>query len=526
MSASGIKLNPYDEVPFPSQPLPQTLPDRLAAVGILFGMTPPPANRCRVLELGCATGGNLLPMAEHFPDSQFVGVDYARGQVQAAERAASLLQMRNIELHHADIGELGDSLGQFDYILCHGVYSWISDELQQKIMQLIERSLAEHGIAYISYNTHPGWYLRLVLRELMLDHAHSAGTAISRLARGRALLEFIAKAGGRQQTPYGELLKLEAESILKHPDGYVYHEYFESDNRPLYFHEFIAHAHAANLQYLGEAAVATMFASNFGPKIEGQLKALSTDLISNEQHLDLIRMRGFRQTLLCHRNVPLRRHILPERLESLYFHGRVVPQNPNIDVTARDLEVFKTPHGLTLSTPAPGLKAALCLLNDAWPRSLSFQEIFAGVAVRLGASDPSALPPNVREGLGQNLIQCVASGLLDINSQPDAFTTTISERPQGSRVARAEARTASKVTNRRNEIVDLDESARNVLVYLDGQQDRTQLMSELMAAVDRGEISILKSGIPASQGKLVQSVLESMLEESLKTLAANALLVK
>jgi len=525
MSASAITLNPYDEVPFPSQPLPQTLPDRLAAIGTLFGMSPPPADRCRVLELGSATGGNLLPMAEHFPDSHFVGVDYARAQVQAAERAASLLGLRNVEWHHADINTLGDSLGKFDYIVCHGVYSWVSDELQRKILQLIQRSLTPQGIAYVSYNTNPGWYLRLMLREMMFDFAPAGATAVSRLARGRALLEFFAKAGERQKTSYGELLKLEAETILKQPDGYIYHEYYESDNRPLYFHEFVEHAHAANLQYLGEAAVATMFASNFGPKAEEHLKGLCADLISTEQHLDILRTRGFRQTLLCLPQVPLRRHLLPECVESLYFSGRVAPQNPNLDVKSRELEMFKTSSGIGLSTPAPGLKAALCLLNDAWPRAFSFSELLAAVSERLQGPNAAELPASVREGLGQNLIQCIASGLLEINSCPDAFTTKISDRPQASRLARAEARSGSRVTNCRNEIVELDQGTRNVLVYLDGHQDRASLLGELMAGVDRGEISILKEGIPATSGESVRSILETTLDEALAKLASSALLV-
>jgi methyltransferase-like protein/SAM-dependent methyltransferase len=526
MSASAISLNPYDEVPFPSQALPQTQPDRMAAIGILFGMNPPPANRCRVLELGSATGGNLLPMAEHFPESHFVGVDYARVQVQAAERAASLLRLNNIEFHHADINSLDDRLGKFDYIICHGVYSWVSNDLQRQILQLVKRSLTPQGIAYVSYNTNPGWYLRLMLREMMLMYAPPGGTAVSRLAKGRALLEFFAKAGERQKNSYGELLKIEAQSILKQPDGYIYHEYYESDNRPLYFHQFMEQAQAAGLLYLGEAAVATMFASNFGPKAEQYLKDLCPDLISIEQHLDILRTRGFRQTLLCHPDAPIRRHLLPDRIANLYFSGRLAPVNPNLDVTLREPQAFKTPNGMELTTPAPALKITLTSLNDAWPHALSFQEILAVVARKLGHAQSTDLPASVTESLGQNMIQCIASGLLEINSQPDSFTTTISDRPLVSRFARAEARTSPRATNQRNEVIDIGENARHVLTYLDGQHDQAAVLSELMAAVDRGEISILKDGVPATSGESVRATLQTMLDEALRKLAASALLIQ
>ncbi|MCD4811464.1 hypothetical protein K8R14_02560, partial [bacterium] len=67
------KRTSYDEVPYESQSFPQSHPDRLAMLARLFGLSPAPVTQCRVLELGCAGGGNLIPMAFHLPDSEFVG---------------------------------------------------------------------------------------------------------------------------------------------------------------------------------------------------------------------------------------------------------------------------------------------------------------------------------------------------------------------------------------------------------------------------------------------------------------------
>jgi hypothetical protein len=69
----------YGDVPYVSQPFPQTHPDRLATLGRLFGLTPAPIPRCRVLELGCASGGNLIPLAYQLPESEFVGVNPSKG---------------------------------------------------------------------------------------------------------------------------------------------------------------------------------------------------------------------------------------------------------------------------------------------------------------------------------------------------------------------------------------------------------------------------------------------------------------
>src|SRR5262245_28858455 len=115
----------YDDVPYPSLPSRRTHPAHLAAIGRLRGLAPPPVRRCRVLELGCAAGGNLLPMAADLPDSTFVGVDVSARQVEAGQRALGQLGLTNIELRRLNLLEAGDELGTFDYILCHGVYSWV-----------------------------------------------------------------------------------------------------------------------------------------------------------------------------------------------------------------------------------------------------------------------------------------------------------------------------------------------------------------------------------------------------------------
>ena len=74
-SIHSTQRTSYDEVPYESFPFPQTHPDHLATLGRLFAIQPPPLERCRVLELGCASGGNLIPMAVAMPQAEFFGVD-------------------------------------------------------------------------------------------------------------------------------------------------------------------------------------------------------------------------------------------------------------------------------------------------------------------------------------------------------------------------------------------------------------------------------------------------------------------
>jgi methyltransferase-like protein/SAM-dependent methyltransferase len=526
MATAPITINPYDEVLFPSQPLSQSHPDRLAAIARLFGMKPAPADRCRVLELGCATGGNLIPMADRLPESQFVGVDYSRAQLQIAERTASLLQLKNLEFKYADIAELGNSLGEFDYVICHGVFSWVPKALQDKILEVIRDALTPQGVAYLSYNTQPGWYLRSVLREMMCSYAPLETTSTARIAKGKALLQFFERAAERESHPYASLLKSECAGIIKQPDGYIFHEYFEPENRPLYFHEFVSHAQQFQLQYVGESLVSSMFTTGLGPEVENQLQGLAFDLIAGEQHLDIIRNRAFRQSLLCRWEVPLIRHLTTNQLEGLRFTARVTAENPAIDLKSRTPEAFQSLNGLRFTTAAPILKAALKALNDRWPQNYTFEELYDAATTILGvAENPSILSPNARDGLAQNLVQFLANGLIEIASLPASFVTTISERPLASPLARYDAQLGANVNNRRHELIELNEATRVVVCYLDGHHDREALVRELMDATKRGDISIMVGGMPTTSQEDMLPILRATLVQSLEMVAGNALLI-
>ena len=115
-------------MPYGASARPSTHPDRLATIATLFGATPPPVAEASVLELGCARGGNLIPMAVAAPDAHFVGIDLSGRQVDDAREVASKLNLTNIDLRHASILDVDASYGEFDYIICHGVYAWVPRE--------------------------------------------------------------------------------------------------------------------------------------------------------------------------------------------------------------------------------------------------------------------------------------------------------------------------------------------------------------------------------------------------------------
>src|SRR5262249_14504487 len=162
---TAVSLASYDEVPYDSLPFAESHPDTLATVATLLGMTPAPVTRCRVLELGCAGGGNLIPMAWALPESHFLGIDLSQRQIADGHQAVAAMDLANIELRHASIMDVDSSFGAFDYILAHGVYSWVPAEVQEKTLEICRRNLASQGVAYISFNSYPGWRGLRILRE-------------------------------------------------------------------------------------------------------------------------------------------------------------------------------------------------------------------------------------------------------------------------------------------------------------------------------------------------------------------------
>ena len=465
----------YDQVPYSVGAFPQTRPDHLATLATLFGMTPAPAGNCRVLELGCASGGNLIPMALGDPHSRFVGIDLSSRQIADGQAVVRELALPNIELRHASILDVGDDLGRFDYILCHGVYSWVPPEVQARILQICKDNLAQQGIAYVSYNCYPGWHARSAIREMLWYHTEQFTDPMQRVRAARGLLAFLAKsAAATGDGGYSALMRQELAVLLLTPDSYLLHEHLEEYNEPLYFHQFAQRAADQGLQYLGEAQITSMVATKFGAETEYLLRQISPDLLHMEQYMDFLRNRMFRQTLLCRAEVRLEHALRPEVVQSFYIASAAKPAPASVDLHADAPAEFKVASPASLSTRDPLMKAAMLGLVDAWPKSLSFDDLVVAANSRLSEIGVSADAAQRRQ-LATRLLNCYTSGLVDFSLSPPAFITHVSQHPVASPYARLRAREGAKVINMKLQSIILDEPARSVLGQLDGTHDAAAL---------------------------------------------------
>ena len=194
----------YDSVPYMSHPFRQSHPERLATVARLLGLAAPPIEKATVLELGCAAGGNLIPIAAMYPQARCVGVDLSPRQIEDGQETIKKLGIKNCLLYAGDVRRLNDRLGQYDYIICHGVYSWVPEEVQARLWEIATNHLKPEGIFYLSYNTYPGWHFREAIRHMMLFHAKRFGTPGEQVGQARALLDFLAGASKDEQTHYSQ----------------------------------------------------------------------------------------------------------------------------------------------------------------------------------------------------------------------------------------------------------------------------------------------------------------------------------
>lgn len=523
---NGNTCNAYDEVPYKSYPFSQSHPDRLATIATLFGMKPPPLDNCRVLELGCSSGGNLIPIAEQYPESTFVGVELSELQARQGREIIESLGLKNIELLQKDMREIDRAFGEFDYIIAHGVYSWVDDDVQARILDICGQNLSENGVAYISYNTYPGWHMRGMIRDVMTYRARKFPKPEDRVRHARGLLDFLAQSVPSDGNAYGMLLQDELKQISDKEDYYFIHEYLEDVNTPVYFHEFIEQAQAAGLQYLGEADFRVMSASNFSPQIQGMLQSVSSDAIEMEQYMDFVRNRMFRQTLLCRQSIDIDRNLDPERVLGLHISTSSRPETAQVSVNAREQINFRR-QGSVMTTTEPLVKAAMLYLGEVWPMQVAFTDLIAIARSRLSSQPVIVDTARVTmdsQRLAEPLLRCYATSQVDLSNNAPRFQIRLTQYPVASAYARLQAESTNTVTNLKHETTHLNDLQRHVIRLLDGQHDRPALLESLVELVRRGVLSVHDNGQPISKLHRCLELLSSILDDTMHDLARRALI--
>ena len=304
MTNEEMQQTIYKELGYKSYPFPFTTPAYLEAYGTLVGLKPPTAKTARVLELGATYGGNIISQAAHNPEATFVGIELSQDQVEKGNKIIGDAKLDNVSLVQGDILNFDESMGNFDYIIAHGFYSWISDEMKDKLLDIIYNHLADNGIAYVSYNTYPGWHTMEEVRQLMLfaNRGHDESTHKEKVLRGKTVGSLV----GAQILNYDNLKERNSKflsalrSVMQKDDYYVGHDHLEPHNDPCYLYQFNDHLKANNLAYVGDADLTLSMVRTYDESIADKLEQLAPNSQADqEQYLDFMLDTTFRKSIIC-----------------------------------------------------------------------------------------------------------------------------------------------------------------------------------------------------------------------------------
>ncbi len=470
----------YQEMPYEGCAHGDTDPARIWTIATLRGLTPPDPRTARVLEIGCARGRNLIPMAARLPEARFVGLDVSDRHIADSTALAQAAGLRNVELRVGDVADFDDP-EPFDYIIAHGVYSWIAPRAQAALRRLCGRALTDDGVAHVSHNVKPGWQRRQAMRDMMLYHVRALDEPSAQVAAARGLLKFLATASSPQDQAYKLWLHAEYETLTHSSDDYVFHEHLAVHNAPSYLHEVVADFQEHGLEFVADGYLP----SNFGRLLP---EALARDLtrlaggqrLAFEQYQDFVINRAFRKTLFARKTPAM--GIDPERWLTAHAMSACEPgEGPRTwrigDHVMADLH--------------PSADALLARLAARWPGTVPINALFeAHVSDGFDPSPDRASPA----AFCRDLFMLAMNEIIEVTpiaiepeaprAQPRVFPWVAAELAAG----------LGRQTTLHHRSVAIPQALRCLAELADGTRDHAALAAALRGYVDDGRLPLPVDG--------------------------------
>jgi len=466
----------YDATPYESFPLVRQQPARMAAAALWFGLTAPSVARARVLEIGCAAGGHIIPLAAAWPDAEFVGVDLSTVQIAQGKARVARLELANIELSARSLDEISAKDGAFDFIICHGVFSWIAEPLRDALLRVIAERLAPEGVAAVSFNVLPGWRSFQIARDSLLLHARLQNEPDSRARQARELFDLMS-AESNDRYSYGRFWRDEARRMAAGGDAYIAHEVFEDENSPLTFTDFCAALDRHGLAYLSECNVSANSEESMADAGAASIRRLSRgDDRAREQYIDIFSGRAFREALVVHgpRASAIRKEVPIDRMGAFHF----VPP-----LTLKSLPPSEEQQGWRIGEQDGGI------VVEAEAVATAFERLVArlpGSSTLEDMAPAAATEPSLRARIADALARLVVLGHCAISTEPVACAARLSERPRAWPVAAMDAAVGDWTASLRHAPVKLEPLQRLYLPLLDGTRTRDDLVAHAADLAEKG----------------------------------------
>jgi SAM-dependent methyltransferase len=466
----------YDETPYPTAPYPPAHPDSLAAVAHLHGLSYAEPSAARYVDLGCGDGGNLLAVASSLPETSCAGVDASAAAIGRGRTLRSAAGLERVELRRGDLGDRGAlaDLGPADYVVLHGVWSWVAEDAREAALVGAAGLLAPDGVLLVSYNALPGWHLLEATRALARrnDARGPAGDPAARAAAARKAVELAARLHARDDA-YGRLLAEAAERYAQVDPAVLVHDDLADTCEAFALEEVVARAEEHGLRYLGEALAEQWWQWRL-PHAGGEQvrRAAGADAVARQQWADLASGTAHKATLFVRTKAQPSAEIDPERALDLFA---AAPLDPPPDRP-------EEPEALRAFAGAMGLEA------------LPVRELARRAAIK-------------EETAARAALQLTAEGRATLHVHPLAFAQEAGERPRVSALARAQVAMGEPAATLRHAPLRLDESLGPLLVsLLDGTRDRQDLAGAIAARAP-------ELGISNASVEQVRASLEGPLKE-------------
>jgi len=279
------RLRPMSEQPtYPAMSHPSADPAVNAVAARLVGLDAADPSRARILELGCGSGHHLLPLAVRWPEAELAAIDRDECAIRLARELATEAALANVEFRVGDL-EPGAGQGSFDFIIAHGVFSWVPDTTKLALLRQISTSLGPRGVAVVSFNVAAGWRARLPLIA-KARAIQQAGDGVE-VMRALEILREICESDAERVII--DDMRAKGASVLAYDDFAPICDAFSLTD----FVELAAHH---GLRWLGEGVPADNL------PVAGAVvdeSAFQNDLVAMHNALDEAGGRTFRSALLC-----------------------------------------------------------------------------------------------------------------------------------------------------------------------------------------------------------------------------------
>ena len=506
-SAEHLRSN-YDSLPYAGAAFWPSHPDHLQTVAALNGLASPSVTSCRVLEIGCAVGRNLLPMAQGLPGSRFLGIDLSPMQIEIGNARVGKLGLPNVELRCQDLMDLPADEGPFDYIIAHGVFSWVPGPVRQRILEICGRQLSRNGLAYISYNTLPGWRLHQAIRDMAMFHSGNHPDPALRVAKAREVMAFAVHPSSGWG-PYKALLENVNASWRDANDWYLAADHAAPVNEAFYYSDFVRLAGEHGLRCIADADASVGNAGVLPPAMQQQLAAFAGgDEVKRQQYIDFLNGRTFRASILCRADAQTHAVGGPAPTP-VNVAGRLTEEpDPASPTTVHFGPAVK---GFRLTMTDPSLVAAFRYVSATWPHTIRPAELVDIVSRHRSAT--GAAIDNSGRDVGEAIMAGWRLVILDLRTRPTDFLAIAFDRPRATPLARLQVAENEPLINLRHQQVPINDATRALLPLLDGTRTRADLLRDFTRLISTGELKLNKGTGPITPADDLDSILTEILTE-------------